>query len=489
MQVDAREGARKLSGGLIAVLGAAFALVMVGAFTLLDYRFQQDEHRLVKILIGMAGLGVMLSNSAIGLFALPIATPLLPWLPKLPIPGLNPLNVMVLGIFLPWALARVLKRQPVFRPSSLGAWLGVLVLICAISIVRGAAVPTGYDYNPGDSALWLFRNAMTFVIYFITLSMATGERVRRRLAWAICLGLLFESLVTIKFGQNGSGGRALGTFGQPNELGAFLSMFTVLSASLMLGVQKWYQRIFLLGATLAGVLATLMTVSRGAVIAVICGLLVVVMRSSKLLTIVLLVALGTSPIWAPADMKDRILSTQQSVEDTDETQLEGSAQIRLDTWSVLLKVVSEHPFDGVGFLGLPYVLPETGGAMGLNVKDTSHNTFLRMLAELGVFGLLLFCFILWKCWWLGERGVKAAQNRFDRQLALGLVGATLALALSCWFGDRFFSILITGNFWMLCALVDDIVLERKDEVPVAGKGAMPFGHKPVVPVAPKGVTP
>ena len=153
-------------------------------------------------------------------------------------------------------------------------------------------------------------------------------------------------------------------------------------------------------------------------------------------------------------MKDRILSTQQQVEDTDETQLEGSAQIRLDTWSVLLKVVSEHPFDGVGFLGLPYVLPETGGAMGLNVKDTSHNTFLRMLAELGVFGLLLFCFILWKCWWLGERGVKAAQNRFDRQLALGLVGATLALALSCWFGDRFFSILITGNFWMLCALVD-----------------------------------
>jgi hypothetical protein len=227
------------------------------------------------------------SNSAIGLFALPIATPLLPWLPKLPIPGLNPLNVMVLGIFLPWALARVLKRQQVFRPSSLGAWLGILVLICAISIVRGAAVPTGYDYNPGNSALWLFRNAMTFVIYFITLSMATGERVRRRLSFAICIGLLFESLVTIRFGQNGSGGRALGTFGQPNELGAFLSMFTVLSASLMLGVQKWYQRIFLLAAMLAGVLATLMTVSRGAVIAVICGLLVVVMRARSL-TIVLL---------------------------------------------------------------------------------------------------------------------------------------------------------------------------------------------------------
>jgi hypothetical protein len=149
MQQEAREGARQLSGGLIAVLGAVVALAMVGAFTLLDYRFEQDSHRLVKILIGLAGLTFMLMNPAFGLWALPIATPILPWLPKLPIPGMNPLNVMVLGVFLPWALARVLHRQPVFRPSSLGKWIGLLVLLCAISIIRGAAVPTGYDYNPG----------------------------------------------------------------------------------------------------------------------------------------------------------------------------------------------------------------------------------------------------------------------------------------------------------------------------------------------------
>jgi hypothetical protein len=85
---------------------------------------------------------------------------------------------------------------------------------------------------------------MTFVVYFITLSMVEGERVRRRLAFAICLGLLVESLITIRFGQNGSGGRAIGTFGQPNELGAFLSMFTVLAASMMLGVRSWFQRLF-----------------------------------------------------------------------------------------------------------------------------------------------------------------------------------------------------------------------------------------------------
>jgi O-antigen ligase len=149
---------------------------------------------------------------------------------------------------------------------------------------------------------------------------------------------------------------------------------------------------------------------------------VVVLRSSKTLTLVLVAALLTSPAWVPADMKERILSTQQTVEDTDDTQLEGSAQLRLDTWSVILKVVSEHPIDGVGYLGLSYVLPQEGAAQGIHVKDTAHNTFLRMLGELGVFGLLLFCFILWKCWRLGENGMKAATDQFDRQLSLGLVG-------------------------------------------------------------------
>ena len=53
------------------------------------------------------------------------------------------------------------------------------------------------------------------------------------------------------------------------------------------------------------------------------------------------------------------------------------------------------------------------------------------------------------------------QARFDRQLAVGLGAATLALAVSCAFGDRFFNVLVTGNFLVLCALVADLVLESR----------------------------
>ena len=57
--------------------------------------------------------------------------------------------------------------------------------------------------------------------------------------------------------------------------------------------------------------------------------------------------------------------------------------------------------------------------------------------------------------------MRAARDRVrppDR--ASGWARATIALAISCAFGDRFFTILITGAFWMLCALVSDLVIER-----------------------------
>jgi O-antigen ligase len=156
------------------------------------------------------------------------------------------------------------------------------------------------------------------------------------------------------------------------------------------------------------------------------------------------------------------MSTQVEVEGTDEVALEGSAEVRVQTWQAVMRVVSEHPLDGVGFTGLGFVLPQTGENLGVEVKDSAHNTYLRMMGELGILGLALFVFLLWRCWQLAWKTMRAAQNSFDRQIAVGLAGATLGMAVSCWFGDRFFSVLITGNFWMLCALVNDALLEKRE---------------------------
>ena len=125
--------------------------------------------------------------------------------------------------------------------------------------------------------------------------------------------------------------------------------------------------------------------------------------------------------------------------------------------------VKEHLIEGVGYAGLAWYLQEYRANAGrTDIAGSAHNTYLRMLGEMGVFGLLAFLWLLWKCMKLSLEGVRRAANRADRQLAVALGAATLSLAISCAFGDRFFEITNTGNFWMLCALVQNQVLEARE---------------------------
>jgi len=71
--------------------------------------------------------------------------------------------------------------------------------------------------------------------------------------------------------------------------------------------------------------------------------------------------------------------------------------------------------------------------------------------------------LFWRCWSLALQGMRRARDLADRQLSLGLAAAVLAWTVSCVFGDRFFSVLIAGNLWIACALVDDLVSERPAE--------------------------
>jgi O-antigen ligase len=284
--------------------------------------------------------------------------------------------------------------------------------------------------------------------------------LRRRLVWSIVLAVLAEAIVTVIYGRTGRGGRATGSFGQSNDLGAFLAIFTVFSASMLPAIRNGLGRLTILATIVVGSLAVLFTISRGAILALAVGLLLVAFRTSKLFFAVLVMVLLTAPIWTPDYVKDRVMSTQIEDEEFDEVSLEASSQLRVDTWRAIIDVVTDHPLDGVGFTGLGYVLPMTGSAMGVAVKDSAHNTYLRFLGEMGIFGLLLFVVLLFKCWSLGRQVEKNGSTEFDRRVGFGLTVATLVLALCCAFGDRFFPILITGNFWLLCALADNALREK-----------------------------
>lgn len=460
MRSAARRGAERSQRSGMLVLAMVLAAVLMAGFIVLDYQFDQAEHRLFKILAGLLAIAGILSQPHFGLLILPVATPFLPWVPPAPIPGLNPVNLLLFSIFGTYAIGRIARRQEVFRKGRLDLWIGGLILLAAVSILRGAAFPTGLGFDAGSAGLVLFRSSTTFATYFIVHSMVRGLPERRRVTWAVVIGLLAEAIVTLMYGRNGSGGRALGTLGQSNELGAFLALFAVVCVPLIPATRNLLGRIILLGTFIATCIALFMSLSRGSMVALVAALAIVCWRTSRALFAILVVTLLLSPLWAPDYLKDRISGSQMEVAGSDEVSMDMAAEARVQTWRSIMEVVQAHPIEGVGWTGLGYVLPDIGTELGLeDVKDSAHNTFLRMLGEMGVLGFALFCALLWQCWSLSARATRLARDPFDKALAIGVGGAVVSMAVSCAFGDRFFNVIIASNFWVLMALVEDSLSE------------------------------
>ncbi|MFI5369989.1 MAG: O-antigen ligase family protein [Candidatus Eisenbacteria bacterium] len=462
LRARAQRGAQGLATAAIPIVSGMVAIGLVLVFVVLDYVMGANVHRLVKLLIGLSAMVGLVANSTIGLFILPIANPMLGLLPKLPLPGLNTLNVVLLGIFVPFAIQRTFRRQQVLRGGTLTLPLLLLLVLLALSVLRGAAFPTGYVYEAGDAGLSVFRCFMTFTVYFITYAIVTGEQARRRMTWAIVLGALVESLYAIMTGRSDHG-RAGGSMRQANELGAYLAMFASFAFAMSFGVNKWWQRVLAWGTFGLASVGVLFSVSRGGMVALALATLWVTWRSARWVTLAIVLVLATSPAWLPDYAMERIHMTTSGPGDSEDESggLDPGAESRVNTWHTILHIVQDHAIEGIGFESLHYVLPQAGEELGLHVKDSSHNTFFRLLAEAGIFGLGAFLFLFYRVFRLAETGVRLARDRFDRQLSVGLSGAALALFVSCWFGDRFFQIMITGNLWVACALVDDLVHERR----------------------------
>ncbi|MCK5084354.1 MAG: O-antigen ligase family protein, partial [Candidatus Pacebacteria bacterium] len=86
--------------------------------------------------------------------------------------------------------------------------------------------------------------------------------------------------------------------------------------------------------------------------------------------------------------KFSMLERAFSISDLDETSNKGRIQI----WQETLVSISEHPFLGVGFGNFNYVLGEN--ATALKKGSSAHSIYLDITAEIGIFGLIIFLFLI-----------------------------------------------------------------------------------------------
>lgn len=213
-------------------------------------------------------------------------------------------------------------------------------------------------------------------------------------------------------------------------------------------LQKKWQRYLLWLLIPFGWHAIFLTGSRGGLLGVAVGvLLMMILSKRKFLAVPLLVLfLAFYQLQAGSIMKDRS-------ETITNYEGEGSAEMRITAWKGGMKMMAQHPITGVGLGSFITALP--------HFVDTSprvaHNTFIQFTAESGIGAGVAYLMILY-CFICNINKVKALCRKFNNMPKIesiiryndacyvsftGLIVCSLFLSLNTY--EIFFVLLIISN--------------------------------------------
>lgn len=266
------------------------------------------------------------------------------------------------------------------------------------------------------------------MMYIVLEQLITSRRAMINLLIAVYASTLFPlgyTVATFLIGSppsevKGSFTRISGTLGQATAFARYLSYVIVFGVAILPYLNKRAKRAMLVILGLSSVFL-LLTLTRGALIATILGVVVVaVMQRQKKVLMALAIAGVLAAILVPG-----LASRFAVVSDT--TRAAGAAPTgntllwRLGYWAQVLPLANKNPVTGIGLAMTQY---KTDSA------KQPHNDFIRAYVETGILGFLTYVAWLISLVGLGRRAAKRAPpGSMERAIAVGYLGCAIAFVL------------------------------------------------------------
>lgn len=111
-----------------------------------------------------------------------------------------------------------------------------------------------------------------------------------------------------------------------------------------------------------------------------------------------------------------------------------SASTRLDAFRIVADMVKGNPLFGVGFANYYWNTP-LYNIRGWNVEFSTHNNYLDIVAQMGIFGLLAFLWFFGEVGRLGLRLRERVTDGFSRAYVYGSLGALVATLVTATLAD------------------------------------------------------
>jgi O-antigen ligase len=294
--------------------------------------------------------------------------------------------------------------QNISRGKAITRMMPELAAVALLGAVILLTVPTSI-WPGGSVRVFLDLYIKVALIFMLMVNCATSPRRIERICWVIVLAFGYISAQAWRdyaLGRNlweghRVGGAMGGFFENPNDLALNIAAFLPLALMYVQRPGPFFKRALSAAIVVLMIGALFFTKSRSGMIGAIAmvGVYLVVTRSLKPTTILAGIVAAMLVVPAlPQTFWERMASITD--ESKDETGSREARKVLIEqAWLIFL----EHPITGVG-AGQFMNYGPPGRAEKWRV---THNVLLQIAAEIGVFGLMLFAYLIWRgfasAWW------------------------------------------------------------------------------------------
>ncbi|MDR0838339.1 MAG: O-antigen ligase family protein [Oscillospiraceae bacterium] len=304
--------------------------------------------------------------------------------------------------------------------------------------------------------------ALQVLFTLFAVAVCSALREKKQLVWAIrafavsgllvsCYGLLqyvrgavgsaawFDSEMF-----SGIGMRVFSTLGNPNVLAEYLLLVIPFTAAAALSAKKALARLFFLGCLAAMLLTMALTFARGGWLGLILAAAVFLVMLDRRFILLGLVGLVALYFLLPDVIITRLLSIGNLKD--------GSTSYRLSIWFGTLAMLRDFWLVGIGpgVAAFNKVYPIYG--YGAIAAPHSHNLYLQIICDAGVFPLVVFVIFLFS--YLRSLASAVAKSK-DRELnyyRIAAVSAALGFLLQGATDYSFYNYRVALAFWGVTGL-------------------------------------
>lgn len=364
--------------------------------------------------------------------------------------GAQFIDILLLGTI----IGLIVQKKSVIPQSSINWFLALFAVYCYFSLWEGSF------FLHAPLPLWItdprvssWKNYVEMFLLALVVASAIKEKRQVQillLLMAISVLLVNRSYYSTLSGRDFShfsyGVRDAGPLGYAGVNG--LAAFEAMAASFLLGMFSFTKKIYLKIAIMLVVVTCcyclLYSFSRGGYVGLLVGMVAAGLLKSRWLLVAAVVLVVGWQTLLPVAVQQRITMTTEDAQEGQ--QFDSSTQQRIELWKDAMDLFKRNPITGAGFDTYSHL-----GRVG-DYRDT-HNYYLKVLAEMGVVGLLLFLVLLWKLLRAGARLFFRAPDPFWRGIGLGFTALLASAIIMNFFGDRWTYQQVDGFLWILFGCV------------------------------------